>query len=77
MWKSNPDAARAARIAVPPLIGGFLLLPQGARPGYIFQDVINPGDPTFNQELSINNAGTIAGYFGSGARRTQLHLLLL
>jgi hypothetical protein len=33
----------------------------------IFQDVINTNDPTFNQELGINNAGTIAGYFGSGA----------
>jgi hypothetical protein len=67
MWKSNLDAARAARIAVPLLIGGFLLLPQGAQAGYIFQNVVNPGDPTFNQELSINNAGAIAGYFGSGA----------
>ena len=33
----------------------------------LFQDVINNNDPTFNQELGINNAGTIAGYFGSGA----------
>jgi hypothetical protein len=31
-----------------------------------FQDVINSGDPTFNQELGINNSGEIAGYFGSG-----------
>jgi hypothetical protein len=31
-----------------------------------FQNVINPGDPTFNQELGINNSGEIAGYFGSG-----------
>src|ERR1039458_5849220 len=43
------------------------LLPGGAQAGYIYQNVINPGDPTFNQELGINNAGTIAGYFGSGA----------
>lgn len=35
--------------------------------GYIFQDIIDPGDPTFNQALGINNAGTISGYFGSGA----------
>jgi hypothetical protein len=34
---------------------------------YTFQDVINPGDPTFNQELGINNSGTITGYYGSGA----------
>jgi hypothetical protein len=33
---------------------------------YSFQDVVNSGDPTFNQELGINNSGTIAGYFGSG-----------
>ena len=33
----------------------------------LFQDVINNNDPTFNQELGINAAGTIAGYFGSGA----------
>ena len=35
--------------------------------GFRFQDVINANDPTFNQELGINNAGVIAGYFGSGA----------
>src|SRR6267142_6353005 len=33
----------------------------------IFQDIINANDPTFNQELGINNTATIAGYFGSGA----------
>jgi hypothetical protein len=32
-----------------------------------FQDITNANDPTFNQELGINNAGLIAGYFGSGA----------
>jgi hypothetical protein len=34
---------------------------------YTFRNVINPGDPTFNQLLGINNGGVIAGYFGSGA----------
>ncbi len=34
---------------------------------YSFQDIVNTNDPTFNQELGINSAGTIAGYFGSGA----------
>jgi len=34
---------------------------------FSFQTVDNPGDPTFNQLLGINNAGVIAGYFGSGA----------
>src|SRR6266403_5070161 len=32
-----------------------------------FRDITNADDPTFNQELGINNAGVIAGYFGSGA----------
>jgi hypothetical protein len=31
-----------------------------------YQDVINSGDPFFNQELGINNSNLIAGYFGSG-----------
>jgi hypothetical protein len=31
-----------------------------------YQDVINSGDLTFNQELGINNSNLIAGYFGSG-----------
>lgn len=35
--------------------------------GYRFQDIVNTNDPTFNQELGINIAGVIAGYFGSGA----------
>ncbi len=39
---------------------------QPAHAGYVFQDIINPGDVTFNQELGINNSGKIAGYFGSG-----------
>ncbi len=34
---------------------------------YRFEDIINNNDVTFNQELGINNAGVIAGYFGSGA----------
>lgn len=32
-----------------------------------FQTIDNIADPTFNQLLGINNSGTIAGYFGSGA----------
>lgn len=39
---------------------------QPAQAGYVFQDIINTNDVTFNQELGINNAGTVAGYFGSG-----------
>jgi hypothetical protein len=33
-----------------------------------FTTVNNQMDPTFNQLLGINNRGTIAGYFGSGAK---------
>jgi hypothetical protein len=32
-----------------------------------FTTIDNPSDPTFNQLLGINHAGTISGYFGSGA----------
>lgn len=46
------------------LFGGLLLAPADARAGFIFQDIVNNGDPNFNQELAINNSGTIAGYFG-------------
>jgi hypothetical protein len=35
---------------------------------YTFNDVINPADPTFNQELGINNSDVIAGY--NGQRRS-------
>jgi len=48
------------------LTGGFLLLAGSAHAAYVFQDIIDTADPTFNQALGINNAGTIAGYFGSG-----------
>ncbi len=37
-----------------------------ASPSYNFQTVISLGDPAFTQLLGINNAGTIAGYFGDG-----------
>jgi probable HAF family extracellular repeat protein len=33
---------------------------------YNFQTVISPGDPAFTQLLGINNAMTIAGYYGDG-----------
>jgi probable HAF family extracellular repeat protein len=46
---------------------GLLLGTQPAHAKFIFRNIINFRDPTFNQELGINNFGTIAGYFGSGA----------
>jgi hypothetical protein len=33
---------------------------------YTFKEIDNQNDPTFNQLLGINDAGKIAGYFGSG-----------
>jgi hypothetical protein len=33
---------------------------------YAFTTLDNPGDPTFNQLLGINNNGVISGYFGMG-----------
>ena len=44
-----------------------LLAPTMAQAAYTFTTIDNPADPTFNQLLGINNAGVIAGYFGSGA----------
>jgi uncharacterized membrane protein len=58
-------ARRVWRVAFV-LAGGFLLIPAGAQAGFIFQDIVNSGDPNFNQELAINSAGVIAGYFGDG-----------
>ncbi len=56
-------AAAAALFAT-----GVLLAPGAARAGsYTFATINNPADVTFNQLLGINNGGTIAGYFGSGA----------
>jgi len=46
--------------------------PVAAAPGplarsFTFTTLDNQADPTFNQLLGINDAGTIVGYFGSGA----------
>lgn len=48
------------------IAGGLLMLPQSAKAAYFLQNVIDKGDVNFNQELAINNAGVIAGYFGDG-----------
>lgn len=60
--KCNPNTGAGCVLSI--LAGGLLLLPAAAQGGYILQDIINSGDPNFNQELAINNAGMIAGYFG-------------
>jgi hypothetical protein len=49
--------AALACVAIPALAGPF---------NFSFQTVVNPGDPAFTQLLGINNASTIAGYFGDG-----------
>ena len=41
-------------------------IPATARAAYVFTNASNPLDPTFNQLLGINNAGTISGYYGAG-----------
>jgi hypothetical protein len=43
---------------------GFSAAAQAQSP--TFTTIDNPGDPTFNQLLGINNSGVISGYFGSG-----------
>lgn len=59
LWLTNgPLAAAAALLMLSPA------LTQATT--YNFQTLNNPGDPNFNQLLGINNAGTIAGYFGDG-----------
>ncbi len=61
--RSGRRAATIGALTAIALAGGV----QTAHAAYSFQDIINNADPTFNQELGINNAGEIAGYFGSGA----------
>jgi hypothetical protein len=43
-----------------------VLSAKSAQASVTFTTLDNPGDPTFNQLLSIDDDGTIAGYFGSG-----------
>ncbi len=48
-------------------LAAFLLVSTSARASdYFYKTLDNKADPTFNQLLSINSAGTIAGYFGNG-----------
>jgi hypothetical protein len=46
---------------------GMLATPPAPTLAWNFVSRFNPHDHTFNQLLAINNAGTIAGYYGSGA----------
>lgn len=69
----NPGSSCALpsrfKLALGALTVGALAWSSGPAPAaaYTFQNIIDPADVTFNQELGINNSGLIAGYFGSGA----------
>jgi hypothetical protein len=41
-----------------------------AKSKYTFTTLTNPGDPTFNQLLGINDSGVLAGYFGVGTKKS-------
>ncbi len=66
---SRVDLARALGVGLifgAATAAALVVSTQPAEAAYVFQNIINPGDPTFNQELGINSSGEIAGYFGSG-----------
>ena len=58
------SALSAGALAGPALAGAAT--PADASGNFAFQTVDNQKDVTFNQLLGINDADTIAGYFGSG-----------
>lgn len=64
-----PGATALADIvrATPTQPGPTVTGPGSASVSYGFRTLDDQADPTFNQLLGINNVGTIAGYFGSGA----------
>ncbi len=63
---ASPNTNRVFQVCLA-LTGAWFLMPSNAiGAAFNFQTINNNADLTFNQLLSINNAGTIAGYFGSG-----------
>ena len=66
-WVHLGLAAIVSLLGAAALAGPALATPQPASTPYTFTTLDNQGDPTFNQVLGINQSGTIAGYFGSGA----------
>ncbi len=56
-----------AQVHNPPLAVNVVSVSPGITATYQFTTLDNHADPTFNQLLGINDLGTIAGYFGSGA----------
>src|SRR5579875_2812451 len=59
-------ALASAALSGPALAADTPSSPADASSGYAFHTIDNQRDPTFNQLLGINNAGVIAGYYGSG-----------
>jgi hypothetical protein len=51
-----------------PASSGATTAPQSASGSYTFKTLDDSADLTFNQTLGINDEGTIAAYFGSGAQ---------
>src|SRR5271166_637570 len=55
------------RLAIVLTLGILVCIPAAAlATTYTFQTITNAGDTAFTQTLGINNAGTVAGYFGDG-----------
>lgn len=48
-------------------VAAFILTSPAQAGAFTFFTLDNDADPAFNQLLGINNAGTIAGYFGDGS----------
>ncbi len=61
-------AATAALSSAALAAAPALAAPSAPAIHYTFKTINNNNDPTFNQLLGINDAGKIAGYFGSGAK---------
>jgi hypothetical protein len=55
------------RILLLAAAAGIIASASASAQTFTFTTLDNPGDPTFNQLLGINDSGTIVGYFGSGA----------
>ena len=61
-------AIAGGTLALVSTAGASVMTRHASQPAYSFTTLDNHADPTFNQLLGINNAGLIAGYFGSGAK---------
>ena len=66
MMIRQPRRFTLPTLRLAPVAGLLLIGVCTQAPAASFQTIDNTNDLTFNQLLGINNAGTIAGYFGSG-----------